>query len=122
MASGHTLLTIPSNACSLALYKAGVQSKLNLVVLINPNTDNFIRCTAPSRDLDNERHMRRSAAHTDFLAERLEIADLWDNYGIVGDIKVIFLFPHQLFNFNFTFRLCPSFFYAALGLFTNLSF
>ena len=69
MASGHTLPTIPSNACLLALYKAGVQSKLNLVVLINPNTDNFIRCTAPSHDLDNGCHMRRSAAHTDFLAE-----------------------------------------------------
>ena len=103
MALGHTSPTIPSNACLLALYKAGVQSKLNLVVLINPNTDNFIRCTAPSHDLDNGCHMHHSAAHTDFLAERLEIADLWDNYGIVGDIKVIFLFPCQLFNFNFTF-------------------
>ena len=69
MASGHTSLTILSNACSLALYKAGVQSKLNLVVLINPNADNFIRCTAPSCDLDNGCHMCCSAAHTDFLAE-----------------------------------------------------
>ena len=69
MALGHTSLTIPSNACSLALYKAGVQSKLSLVVLINPNTDNFIRRTAPSCNLDNGCHMHRSAAHTDYLAE-----------------------------------------------------
>ena len=69
MASDHTSPTIPSNACLFVLYKAGVQSKLNLAMLINPNTDNFIRCTAPSCNLDNGHHMHRSAAHTDFLAE-----------------------------------------------------
>jgi len=48
------------------------------------------RCTAPSQDLDSHRHIRRSHAHSDVLGEEFELGVLWDEYGIVGDVIVMF--------------------------------
>jgi hypothetical protein len=49
---------------------------------------NFFRCTAPATDLDSDRHVRRSQAHTELLVEAFELGVLWDEYGLVGDIVV----------------------------------
>lgn len=46
------------------------------------------RCTAPSSDLDSDKHGRRSKAHTEMLVEEFELGMLWDEYGLVGDIVV----------------------------------
>ncbi|KAF8886311.1 hypothetical protein BD779DRAFT_1611774 [Infundibulicybe gibba] len=43
------------------------------------------RCLSPSDDLD-ARSGRRSHEHTDALIEACSLQELWDNYGIVGDL------------------------------------
>jgi hypothetical protein len=45
---------------------------------------NVFRCTAPATDLDSKRCARRSRAHTNLLAEELELGVLWDEHGLVG--------------------------------------
>ncbi|KAK7684219.1 hypothetical protein QCA50_012543 [Cerrena zonata] len=50
--------------------------------------DNF-RCTARSDNLDNINNAdvtRRSHEHTDALLEAFNLKELWDDYGIVGDV------------------------------------
>ena len=49
---------------------------------------NIFRCTAPATDLDSDRHVRHSQAHTELLVEAFELGVLWDEYGLVGDIVV----------------------------------
>lgn len=50
------------------------------------------RCTAPSTDLDGDAGCPRSHIHTDtLLSGELELKELWDDYGIVGDLLVCFL-------------------------------
>lgn len=57
------------------------------------NTD-FItnRCTTRDNDLDNldgqDRATRRSHEHTSALLEAFSLKELWDGYGIVGDVVV----------------------------------
>jgi hypothetical protein len=51
---------------------------------------NVFRCTAPANDLDSNRHVRRSHAHTEVLVEAFELGILWDEYGLVGDVVVSF--------------------------------
>ncbi|EAU88020.1 hypothetical protein CC1G_12172 [Coprinopsis cinerea okayama7 len=47
-------------------------------------------CTAPSNDLDKEaldhQHVYRSHDHTDDLCTAFSLREVWDDYGIVGDI------------------------------------
>ena len=58
--------------------------------ITHAHTYGCTRCTAPSQDLDGHQHIRRSRAHTDMLGEEFELGVLWDEYGIVGDVIVIF--------------------------------
>lgn len=51
-------------------------------------TDEPFRCTAPAADFDSGQHVRRSQAHTELLVEAFELGELWDEYGLVGDVAV----------------------------------
>lgn len=46
------------------------------------------RCIAPADDLDSGWYPRRSRAHTEMLAAGFELGQLWDEYGLVGNIIV----------------------------------
>ena len=46
------------------------------------------RCTAPADNLDDPDAIRRTREYTETLVQRLELGELWDDYGIVGDIIV----------------------------------
>lgn len=46
------------------------------------------RCTASAKDLDAPGSMLRCREHTESCIENLEPDDLWDVYGIVGDVVV----------------------------------
>ena len=48
------------------------------------------RCNAPSKNIDCGRFIQHLEAHTELLCKSCEMAELWDNYGIVGDVKVIY--------------------------------
>ncbi|KAG6808287.1 hypothetical protein H0H92_004641 [Tricholoma furcatifolium] len=44
------------------------------------------KCTAPPNDLDGPIKTRRTHEHTAKLMEQCSMKELWDNYGIVGDL------------------------------------
>jgi hypothetical protein len=48
------------------------------------------RCTAPATNLDGPEGGRRTFELTELLVSELELRELWDNYGLVGDIVVCF--------------------------------
>jgi hypothetical protein len=106
MASALTLLIIPNKHFLLALYRVGVQSKdsdIHWPVLCQLTPLQSSRCTALPKDLDGQ-STRRCREHTGFLAEHLELQDLWDNYGVVGDVivrSVVFLCSHSIFFVTF---------------------
>ena len=50
------------------------------------------RCNAPSKNIDCGRFIQCLEAHTELQCKSCEMAELWDNYGIVGDVKVIFIY------------------------------
>jgi hypothetical protein len=59
------------------------------------------RCNTQPHDFDNPR-LRRCQEHTEALVEALELGELWDNYGLVGDIVVrISFYVFNLFVFYF---------------------
>lgn len=91
MGLDHTQLIIQNKHFLPVLFKAGVLGKTLHSAIIHTHIQGYARCTAPSQDLDGERHLRRSRAHTDELGEAFELGVLWDEYGIVGDVIVNFL-------------------------------
>ena len=46
---------------------------------------------APSNDIDSGWFIQQSKAYTELLCDGYKIQELWDNYGIVGKIKVTIL-------------------------------
>lgn len=59
------------------------------------------RCTAQPHEFDNP-GLRRCQEHTEVLVEALELGELWDDYGLVGDIVVrISFYVFNLFHFYF---------------------
>ncbi|KAI0310525.1 hypothetical protein OF83DRAFT_1035662, partial [Amylostereum chailletii] len=44
------------------------------------------RCTAPPNNLDGGPALRRSREHREKAIELWSLADLWDGYGIIGDV------------------------------------
>ena len=54
------------------------------LVLISP----LLRCLAPRADLDCRRYPWRCKRHTTVLLEELQLGELWDEYGLVGDVVV----------------------------------
>ena len=57
------------------------------VILIVAST----RCTADKKNLDATRSMDRTRVHTEAVVEEFELGELWQRYGIVGDIVVCLL-------------------------------
>jgi hypothetical protein len=49
---------------------------------------NSASCTAPANDLDSPAAGRRSHEHTAAAMNAASLDELWDNYGIIGDIIV----------------------------------
>ena len=47
------------------------------------------RCTAPVGNLDGERYPPRSKEHTELISAEFELGQLWDEYGLIGDVVVI---------------------------------
>ncbi|KAJ8473947.1 hypothetical protein ONZ51_g7542 [Trametes cubensis] len=43
-------------------------------------------CTAPSKNLDGPGSGRRSREHTELLVKDFELGELWEDYGLVGDV------------------------------------
>ena len=50
------------------------------------------RCTAPAEDLDGDIYPSHSREHTELISVEFELGQLWDEYGLVGDIVVSILF------------------------------
>ena len=48
----------------------------------------FDRCTASPKDLDQGDSILRREEHTEMLIQAFELGNLWDVYGIVGDVVV----------------------------------
>ena len=86
MGSAPTSRTIQNRHSLHALYRAGVQSMYSYVDFCWLMT--LFRCTAPASDLDSGHHVCRSQAHTEHLVEKLELGELWEEYGLVGNIIV----------------------------------
>jgi hypothetical protein len=91
MVSAHTLPITLSNVSWLALSRAGVQSKFDTLA---PRKEEYLlaafRCLAHSKNLDDARQFckPRSQGHTEALMEGLELRELWEEYGLVGDVVV----------------------------------
>ena len=61
-----------------------------LVIRCCPEAHYFPRCLAPANDLDNPTFQNnpRTLEHTQAILENLELGQIWDAYGLVGDIVV----------------------------------
>ena len=59
---------------------------------------NIDRCTASAKDLDKGDCIPQCERHMEMLVQAFELGDLWDRYGIVGDI-IVHLFIFQLLIF-----------------------
>ena len=46
------------------------------------------RCTAPAEDLDGDIYLSHSREQTELISAEFELGQLWDKYGLVGDIVV----------------------------------
>jgi Plavaka transposase len=59
------------------------------VYLLTYSHCNHIRCSAPADQLDsNETFGPRSHMYTEALTDTFSLQELWDGYGIVGDVTV----------------------------------
>ena len=85
----RTLVTIPNRQRWQGWSKTGVQSK-SLVIThsIYALLELSSRCTAPAEDLDGSIYPSRSKEHTELISAEFELGQLWDEYGLVGDIVV----------------------------------
>ena len=54
----------------------------------------FYSCTVPNNDLDSDIHPCCDREHTDMLVEMFELGQLWNEYGLIGDVVVC---PHFCF-------------------------
>ena len=88
--SAHISWITPNNACFRASSRAGVRGTSTMITLlyIFATYAIYFRCTAPSDDLDGGQFIQRLEDHTELLCETYEMQELWDDYGIVGHVKV----------------------------------
>ena len=85
---GHILLTILSKHSLLALCRIGAPSKILTFSIYNyANYANY-RCTAHLSNLDGGDSTLHHEEHTERLVQAFELGDLWDAYGVIGDIIV----------------------------------
>lgn len=70
--------------------KAGAPSTYIVLCLSANSTHNSrVRCCAPSHQLDsNDEFRSRCHVHTEALIDAFSLQELWDGYGIVGDVTV----------------------------------
>ena len=83
--------------CLVASIVQGWCPRYVLIFLIRccPEDVYFPRCLAPTNDLDNPTFQNnpRTLEHTQTILENLELGELWDAYGLVGNIVVSITFP-----------------------------
>ena len=92
MALAHILPTILNNVYLLALCKGGVLSRYIITSVLSMLTSH-IRCCAPADKFNShDKFTPQSHIHTAALTDAFSLQELWDGYGIVGDIVIrIFL-------------------------------
>jgi hypothetical protein len=74
------------------------------------------RCTAPPHEFDKP-GLRRCQEHTEALVEARELGELWDEYGLVGDIIVrVSFYLLNLFHFLLHFRILSLWYLGACGV------
>ena len=88
----HILWITSSSACSWALPKAGAQCMQNYIHCLPTSNIHCFRCNAPLCDMDSGWFIQHSEAHSKLLCKSYKLQELWDDYGIIGYIKVMFLF------------------------------
>ena len=88
MGLAHISQTIPNRHCCPASCKAGAQGMTSYHKTRDTPLTKIFRCTAPATDLDSKWCVCRSQAHTHLLVEGFDLGDLWDEYGLVGDVVV----------------------------------
>ena len=67
-----------------------MQSKF--IVIYLHNYSHLCICLASSKDLDTPGQAYHHHEHTDLLLEHKTMQELWDDYGLVGNIEVHMLF------------------------------
>ena len=82
----HTLLTTWSKHFLATLFKVTVPSKF--IVLYLHKCSQSCRCLASSKDLDAPGPAYYHHEHTDLLLEYKTTQELWDDYGLVGNVEV----------------------------------
>jgi len=91
MVSDHILPITQSKLSLPASYKTGAQSLVFFLSQSARLNHSFpLRCTAPHNDLDGGVGGPRSHVHTSTLLSSgtITLQELWDDYGIVGDLLV----------------------------------
>ena len=53
---------------------------------------NFTRCLAPSDDLDSPNQAYCCREHTELLVQEKDTLELWDDYGVIDNVKVCTMF------------------------------
>ena len=85
----HTLEIILNRWCWPVLFRVGAQSKFLIIyAFILGFLMSLSRCTAPADDLDGGRYPPRSKEHTELILAEFELGELWNEYGLVGDVVV----------------------------------
>ena len=84
----HTSPNIQSKLFSVILFRVTVQSKFIVIYLYNYS--HLCRCLASLKDLDAPGQAYCHCEHTDLLLEHKTTQELWDNYGLVGNIEVCY--------------------------------
>ena len=90
--------TIPSKRFLLALFRAGVLSVSFELLAYAVYSFLIFRCTSSSANLDNDpSSVPRTHTHTDALRRAYSdnLKDLWDGYGVVGDV-IVSIFLNQI--------------------------
>ena len=85
---------LPRASASLS-HRAGLVPQVCFRFSLFPSCLCLTRCTAKHDDLDafSVHTLLCNCEHTESLVETLELGDLWEDYGLVGDIVVHF-FPY----------------------------
>ena len=92
MGLAPTSQTIQNRHYQAASCKAGAQSMSQYPHQLYTSLTCLYRCTTPAKDLDSGQYGHRSQVHAELLVEEFELGMLWDEYGLVRDIVVSYLF------------------------------
>ena len=102
MGLAHTLVTIPNRWNLPVLFRAGAQSKYLVICTSYVQCLPFsCRCTAPVDNLDGGWHPPCSKEHTEIISAKFELGQLWDEYGLIGDIVVSIVHHHLVCSISY---------------------